>query len=296
RVIIASKGRFQRALSAGERQRRGLPHRSTMTNDEFVDVTRDVWRIDAESATRIGHPAPFPVDLPRRLIELYTYVDDLVLDPFAGSGSTLVAAARTGRIGVGYDLDPAYVALCEQRMGEELERLERVGAGDDLSVDERHDVHLAEAVEVGAKVLDIATRRLEAAGFTVDTKKKSVKHPGGVVVFDAVATAADGRRFFIDVAGAFTTVKPGVQRIEAAWRLVGRLAAAAAAPADPVLVLTPALPKRNTEAWKALQSLGPEAAFDMIELMDPDGLDRLAAYGNSALDPLPGFWSTERLS
>ncbi len=296
RVIIASKGRFQRALSAGERQRRGLPHRSTMTNDEFVDVTRDVWRIDAESATRIGHPAPFPVDLPRRLIELYTYVDDLVLDPFAGSGSTLVAAARTGRIGVGYDLDPAYVALCEQRMGEELERLERVGAGDDLSVDERHDVHLAEAVEVGAKVLDIATRRLEAAGFTVDTKKKSVKHPGGVVVFDAVATAADGRRFFIDVAGAFTTVKPGVQRIEAAWRLVGRLAAAAAAPADPVLVLTPALPKRNTEAWKALQSLGPEAAFDMIELMDPAGLDRLAAYGNSALDPLPGFWSTERLS
>ena len=124
RVVIASKGRFSRALSAAERTRRGLPVQSTLTNDEFMEVTRDVWRIDAESARRVGHPAPFPVDLPRRLIDLYTYSGDIVVDPFNGSGTTVVAAARTGRIGVGYDLDADYVALAEQRLAQELERVD----------------------------------------------------------------------------------------------------------------------------------------------------------------------------
>jgi modification methylase len=101
RVVIASKGRFSRAMSLKARRAQGLPWESTLANDEFVDVTRDVWRIDAESATRIGHPAPFPVELPRRLIDLYTYRGDLVVDPFVGSGTTVVAAVRTGRIGIG---------------------------------------------------------------------------------------------------------------------------------------------------------------------------------------------------
>lgn len=116
RVIIASKGRFDRALSATERAARGLPHRATIGGDEFLAATLDLWSIDAESATKIGHPAPFPVELPERLIELYTYEGDLVCDPFCGSGSTLVAARRTGRRGVGYDLDPAYVALSAERV------------------------------------------------------------------------------------------------------------------------------------------------------------------------------------
>ncbi len=59
-----------------------------------------------ESARRVGHPAPFPVELPAQLIRLYTYADDLVLDPFMGSGSTLIAAGMLGRRYVGYDLDP----------------------------------------------------------------------------------------------------------------------------------------------------------------------------------------------
>ena len=111
RVIVASKGRFSRAVGAKDRERAALPHKSTLANDEFVDVTKDVWRIDAESATRVGHPAPFPVELPRRLIDLYTYEGDIVLDPFAGAGTTLVAAARTGRIGVGFDTDPEYIEI-----------------------------------------------------------------------------------------------------------------------------------------------------------------------------------------
>ena len=85
---------------------RGLPHESTIATEDFMALTLDVWQTPSESARRVGHPAPFPVELPEKLIELYTFVDDLVLDPFMGSGSTLVAASRLGRRYVGYDLDP----------------------------------------------------------------------------------------------------------------------------------------------------------------------------------------------
>jgi DNA modification methylase len=127
RVIVASKGRFDRAVPAGERARRGLPSEGSLFMDEFMDATTDVWEIPAESATRVGHPAPFPVELPRRLIDLYTYRGDLVLDPFMGSGSTAVAAARTGRHFVGFDTDPAYVAAALARV--EAERAAPAAAG-----------------------------------------------------------------------------------------------------------------------------------------------------------------------
>ena len=77
-------------------------------------ATLDVWDIAPESAKRVGHPAPFPAELPERLIRLYTYEQDLVVDPFMGSGSALVAAARLGRRYVGYDLDPAYVTIARR--------------------------------------------------------------------------------------------------------------------------------------------------------------------------------------
>ena len=85
RVVIASKGRFDRALPAAERASRGLPSEGTISVDEFMEATTDVWEIPTESATRVGHPAPFPVELPQRLINLYTYPGDLVLDPFMGA-------------------------------------------------------------------------------------------------------------------------------------------------------------------------------------------------------------------
>ena len=110
RIIVASKGRFDRALSPEDRLGLSLPNEGSMAMDDFVDATTDLWDIPAESATRVGHPAPFPVELPRRLIELYTYRGDLVLDPFMGSGSTAVAAVRTERHYAGFDTDPAYVA------------------------------------------------------------------------------------------------------------------------------------------------------------------------------------------
>ena len=67
-----------------------------MSRDEFMEATVDVWEIPPESASRVGHPAPFPVALPERLIHMNTYEGELVLDPFMGSGTTAVAAVRTG--------------------------------------------------------------------------------------------------------------------------------------------------------------------------------------------------------
>ena len=83
-----------------------------------MEATLDVWEIRPASATRVGHPAPFPEELPARLIRLYTYEGDLVLDPFMGSGTTLVAAAASNRRGVGYDTDPAYVELARTRLAD----------------------------------------------------------------------------------------------------------------------------------------------------------------------------------
>src|SRR5579884_376955 len=122
RVIIASKGRFDRARSTEDRRRAGLPHASTIGTDEFLEATLDVWTIAPESARRVNHPAPFPVELPQRLIELYTYAGDLVLDPFAGAGTTLVAAIRSDRRYLGYDTDAGYVAIARERVKHEVRR------------------------------------------------------------------------------------------------------------------------------------------------------------------------------
>jgi site-specific DNA-methyltransferase (adenine-specific) len=120
RVIIASKGRFDRAIDRPTRRRRGLPHENTIAKDEFMEATLDVWRIRPASARRVHHPAPFPVELPERLIHLYTYVGDVVLDPFMGSGSTAVAAARARRRYVGYDTDEGYVEISKRRVADEV--------------------------------------------------------------------------------------------------------------------------------------------------------------------------------
>jgi site-specific DNA-methyltransferase (adenine-specific) len=116
RIVVAGKGRFDRALSKKQRQERGLPWESTIGRDDFMAWTLDTWRFAPESARRVGHPAPFPVELPRRCIELYTFAGDVVLDPFLGAGATAEAAVRAGRHYLGYDLDPAYVELAEARV------------------------------------------------------------------------------------------------------------------------------------------------------------------------------------
>ena len=81
-----------------------------------MEWTKSVWTMNPESARRVGHPAPFPVELPARLIQLYTFADDVVLDPFMGSGTTALAALQAGRRYVGYDTSGDYVALAEKRL------------------------------------------------------------------------------------------------------------------------------------------------------------------------------------
>lgn len=119
RVIVASKGRFDRAIHWKKRQEQGLPWEPTITKDEFFAATLDVWKIRPESAKKVGHPAPFPVALPQRLIELYTWRDDIVIDPFGGAMTTAVAAARTDRRYVCWDLDASYVQLGQERLDNE---------------------------------------------------------------------------------------------------------------------------------------------------------------------------------
>jgi len=92
---------------------------SDISRDEFMDATLSIWSVPPESAKKVGHPAPFPVDLAAKAIKLYTYKNDVVLDPFAGSGSTCIAAAQLDRNYVGYDISSEYCTLAKQRLNEE---------------------------------------------------------------------------------------------------------------------------------------------------------------------------------
>jgi site-specific DNA-methyltransferase (adenine-specific) len=96
--------------------RRERGRESTISRDEFLEYTKSVWSFPTESAKRVGHPAPFPEELPYRLIQLYTFEGDVVLDPFCGSGTTCVAALKTGRHFVGFDINEEYISLAKDRI------------------------------------------------------------------------------------------------------------------------------------------------------------------------------------
>jgi len=89
---------------------------STISRDEFLEFTKSVWTFPAEPAKKVGHPAPFPVELPYRLIQLFTFWGEVVLDPFMGSGQAAIAAIKAGRHYVGYDVNPEYVSLAIKRI------------------------------------------------------------------------------------------------------------------------------------------------------------------------------------
>lgn len=87
-----------------------------ITKEEFIAWTNGLWTFNGESKKRIGHPAPFPVELPKRCIKLFSFVGDTVLDPFLGSGSTLIACAESDRKGIGFDIDKGYCELAKTRL------------------------------------------------------------------------------------------------------------------------------------------------------------------------------------
>ena len=305
RVIVASKGRFDRARSAQQRAKDGYPHASTMPVDEFMEATLDVWRIDPESARRVNHPAPFPIPLAKRLIDLYSYENDLVLDPFVGSGTTLVAAERSGRRSVGYDTDPAYVDIAAGRLLAERERpkyhtYEGFQAEldselfDGLTTDEKREHFQARATRDGKKAQDLALAVLEGAGFQVC--KEGVKLAKYGVQFNFEVVDAEGRPFYVDVSGAFTTARPGLIRTDTLWKTLGRAHVLHSSPdIHRLLILTSNLPHAGSPGDKALRAVGPGSVFDAIEMFDPAGQDRLAAYAQGS-PQVPGFWNESELA
>lgn len=106
-ILVFSKGDYKREKEKKE---------NTITKEQFMEWTKSIWTMNAESARRIGHPAPFPEELPFRLIQLYSFKGDIILDPFMGSGTTAVTALKSDRKFVGYDISKEYIDLAEKRI------------------------------------------------------------------------------------------------------------------------------------------------------------------------------------
>ncbi len=96
---------------------------SDITRDEFIEWTNGLWTFSGESKKRIGHPAPFPLELPKRCIKLFSYVGDAVLDPFLGSGTTVIAACKLGRRSIGVEIDEKYYQMSIERISKECATL-----------------------------------------------------------------------------------------------------------------------------------------------------------------------------
>lgn len=103
-------------LYKGEWKKTGGTRQSDISKQDFMDWTNGMWTFNGENKKRIGHPAPFPIQLPHRVVKLFSYVHDVVFDPFAGSGTTLIAACNNNRIGIRLDIDKNYLEVAKNRI------------------------------------------------------------------------------------------------------------------------------------------------------------------------------------
>ena len=106
-ILVFSKDDYKRERKSKE---------NSITKEQFIEWTKSIWTMNTESAKKIGHPAPFPEELPFRLIQLYSFIDDIILDPFMGSGTTAVSALKSERKFIGYETDKNYIKLAEARL------------------------------------------------------------------------------------------------------------------------------------------------------------------------------------
>jgi len=111
-ILVFSKGNYKRERKIIEKETK----QNTITKKEFMEWTKSIWTFNAESARRVGHPAPFPIDLPYRLIQLYSFTTDIILDPFMGSGTTAIAALKNNRNYIGFEISEEYIKLTKQRV------------------------------------------------------------------------------------------------------------------------------------------------------------------------------------
>ena len=288
RVVIASKGRFDRALTPVQRAKRGLPSTATISRDEFIEATTDLWEIAPESATKVGHPAPFPIELPQRLIELYTYENDVILDPFMGSGSSAIAALRTRRRFVGFDTDDGYVRAAKRRIDEEQARIEaeRIRSRPEFRVElpavrpapDDEDFQ-ARAVREGRQAKELARVLLQACGFTAI--REQVKPRGLGIVLNFVAKDAHGDDWAFDVSGAFTSSRAGLRRTDTLWKSLGKAGVLHQSGLGlPLVLLTTDAPAKGSSGYQALETMrGPlHPVLDVIVLREPDDQARLRRY------------------
>jgi len=299
RVIIASKGRFERARPKPVREAEGLPFEDTIGKSDFMAWTTDVWDIPTESATRVGHPAPFPVELPQRLIELYTYRGDLVLDPFMGSGSTAVAAVNTHRNFAGYDTDPAYVAAATERANQALAEREQREQSPELeqhwwfvspsgSGDDTEDFQ-ARAVREGRMAKELARDLLIECGFTDIAEKRKVA--GVEINFEAKDEL--GNRWYFDVSGAFSrgNARAGLRRTDTLWKALGKAAVLheSALEGYHLVLLTTDLPPRASAGARALAATcRPDGLiFATIEMLSTADQRRLRHYAVNGPEAMP---------
>ena len=297
RIVIASKGRFDRALTPRQRHFQSRPSTATMFRDEFLEATTDVWEMAPESATRVGHPAPFPVELPQRLIDLYTYRDDLILDPFVGSGTTAVAAVRTGRHYIGYDTDPGYIAAARARVADEVARLVQEDARRRSPfrrvelpavpgpADPTEDFQ-GRAVREGRKAKELAGLVLEQCGFT--DVRTDVRYPVLGVEVNFLARDATGADWAFDVSGGFTSTRAGLKRTDTLWKALGKAAVLHEARRGvPLVLLTTDAPAPGSAGDAALRVvLGPgKAILDVVEILSAEGQARLQRYASEGQGP-----------
>ena len=111
-ILVFSKGDYKRDRKKIEKNIK----QSTISKEDFMEWTKSIWTFKAESARRVGHPAPFPIDLPYRLIQLYSFTTDIILDPFMGSGTTAIAALKSNRNFVGFEINEDYIRLTKTRV------------------------------------------------------------------------------------------------------------------------------------------------------------------------------------
>jgi site-specific DNA-methyltransferase (adenine-specific) len=115
-ILVFSKGEFKLPRSRSEKDEGRV---DTIGKEDFIELTKSIWTFPTVSAKRVGHPAPFPVELPSRCVELYTFTGDVVLDPFAGSGSTGIAAKKNNRKYLLFDISQEYCDLAQKRIADE---------------------------------------------------------------------------------------------------------------------------------------------------------------------------------
>ena len=293
RIIVACKASFARAMSVKDREAGDRPFESTITRDAFMSYTTDIWEFPPEYAQRVGHPAPFPIELPSRLINLFTYEGDLVLDPFMGSGTTAVAAVMTNRGYAGFDNLQEYVDKANRRVKEAKEEREaskpQVPEVPGMTIQfkwptDNTDIENFQkrATQHGAMAQKLGKELLVTCGFEILKSNLKIKSVG--VEVNVKARSKRGEVYYFDISGAFIGNRPGLKRTDTLWKALGKASILNLTHGEerhPYILLTTDLPRPESAGDKALQAAKGEGGpiFDVYEIKNSHECERLWNLG-----------------